>query len=59
MRSSAKNRSEKCDQNPQKHLWNFIPDILLPKPLCTGDPEISGCNLIQILLLWCLICVYV
>ena len=65
MRSSAKNRSEKCDQNPQKHsqrikhLWNCRPDTLLPKPLCTADPEISGCFLIQILLLWCLICVYV
>ena len=51
MRSSAKTSSEKYDQNPQKHPqrikhpWNCGPDTLLPKPLCTTDPEISGCFL--------------
>ena len=57
MRSYAKNWLEKFDQNPQKHsqrikhLWNCRPDTLLPKPLYATDPEISGCFLIQILLL--------
>ena len=48
MRGCAKNMSEKCDQDSHK---NCRPDILLPKPLRTADPEISGCFLIQILLL--------
>ena len=43
------------DKTPVK----LQPDTLLSKPLCTADPEISGCFLIQILLLWYLICVYV
>ena len=51
MRSSAKYRSEKCEIAG--------PDTLLPKPLCTAHAEISGCFIIQILFLWCLICVYV
>ena len=65
MRSHAKNRSQKCHQTPQKlpqrikHLWNGRPGTLLQKPLCTADPQISCCFLIQILLFWCLICVYV
>ena len=53
MRSSAKNRFEKCDQNPQKHpeRINYRPDTLLPKPLRIADSDISDCFLIQILLL--------
>ena len=49
-----KNRSEKYDQNPQKHLqrinqlWNCKPETLLPKPLCMADHKISGYFLIQI-----------
>ena len=51
MRSSAKYRSEKCEIAG--------PDTLLPKLLCTADAEISGRFIIQILLLWSLIYVYV
>ena len=57
MASSAKNRSKQWDQNPQKRPWNYRPYTLLPKPLCTADPKITGCFSIQISFLWCLICV--
>ena len=44
-------------RNFQEHLFQrTYSGNYFAKPLCTTDPEISGCFLIQILLPWCLIC---
>ena len=42
MRSSAKNRSEKCDQKPSVKNKTPVKLRLLTKPLCRADPKISG-----------------
>ena len=63
-KKKKKTRSEKCDRNSSEILvkhkalvklqaWHFT-----SKDSLYGHPKISGCFLIQLLFLCCLICVY-